>query len=59
MVVERKTSVKDLLDSDEVFLTNSLIKVIPVCSIDGKVFSPRHEITAMLMGNDWKSVEQQ
>jgi len=50
-VYEKKLTKKDMFTADEVFLTNSLVGVIPVSSCDKKTFafSVRSEITQMLM----------
>jgi branched-subunit amino acid aminotransferase/4-amino-4-deoxychorismate lyase len=47
LVVERNLPVAELHQADEVFLTNSLIDILPIASINGKAIS---------RGDHWKSL---
>ncbi len=52
-VKEKETYIEDLLEANEVFLTNSLVEVIPACSIDGKLLQRNGEIAKNLMQVEW------
>jgi len=52
-VKEKETYIEDLLEADELFLTNSLIEVIPAYSIDGKVLSRKGNTIRELVEMDW------
>ncbi len=45
----KEISVKEILDSDEIFITNSVIGVRPVCMVNDQVFKV-HETTKRIMG---------
>ena len=47
LVIERELPFSELLQAEEIFLTNSLIDIFPVCSIDGQTVN---------RGDCWKSL---
>jgi D-alanine transaminase len=39
-VEERPVAMRDLLSAEEIFLTNSIMEVMPVCRVDGREVGP-------------------
>ncbi len=57
-VREKSTYVDDLIEADEVFLTNSLIEVMPAYSINHRILSRKGKVGEMLMLIDWKAFSE-
>ena len=48
-IIERKVTLNELWNADEIFVTGTTKKIIPVKNIDGKSFGEPGNITKILM----------
>jgi branched-subunit amino acid aminotransferase/4-amino-4-deoxychorismate lyase len=56
LVIERKLPLAELMQAEEIFLTNSLIDILPVSSIDGRTIN-RGDYWKSLLKTLWMRIE--